>query len=200
MAKGLGVEAQSVNFATLSWHRSFTTKLSTPLKRNVRRFSKLHMGLDATVYCDCFETGRLKEPPPCASVFVSDDGSLGCGSEDLDALLAFDQWRCHRACDHPAGVLLHHRLGNLTEVGLIRSELQRDGSVFPNLLSKVLYSGTHAGDYLALEDISNIEVELERLSKFVCAVQRNQELIDWFCRQMIELAEAAKRVGKPISF
>lgn len=36
------------------------------------------MGLDATVYCDCFETGRLKELPPNPSVFVSDDGSLDC--------------------------------------------------------------------------------------------------------------------------
>ena len=158
------------------------------------------MGLDATVYCDCFETGKLKELPPCPSVFVSDDGSLACRSEDLNTLQAFDQWRLHRACGHPSGIFLHHRIGNIGQVSLLRSELQREAPSFPILLTKVLYSGTHGGDYLTLKDIAEVKVELERLGSFVCSQQSNQEYIDWFRRQMTELVEAAKRVGKPISF
>ena len=58
----------------------------------------------------------------------------------------------------------------------------------------------HGGDYLTLKDIAEVKVELERLGSFVCSQQSNQEYIDWFHRQMTELVEAAKRVGKPISF
>src|SRR5262245_41867477 len=125
------------------------------------------MGLDATVYCDCFETGTLKELPPCPSVLVSDDGSLDCRSEDLNTLQAFDQWLWHRACSHPSGIFLHHRIGNLAQVGLLRNELRREAAAFPILLTKVLYSGTHAGDYLTLNDVSDVKVELELLGSFV---------------------------------
>ena len=158
------------------------------------------MGLDATVYCNCFERGLLKEPPPCSSVFVSDDGCLDCRSEDLDSLLSFDEWIGHRACEHPNGILLHHRIGNLAQVGLLRSELERDEEKFPILLTKVVYSGTHAGDYLTLKDIEALAIELNRLGSFVCSSPRNQEYIDWFRQQMLELVDAASRVTKPIAF
>lgn len=157
-------------------------------------------GLDATVYCNCFEMASLKEQPPCPSVFVSNDGSLDCRSENLNTLLAFDQWRWHRACEHPSGVLLHHRIGNLAQVGLLRAELERDAMAFPILLTKVLYSGTHGGDYLTIDDITRVKVELGRLACFVCSDHRKQEFIDWFCRQMNDLVKASTSVGKPISF
>ena len=158
------------------------------------------MGLDAKVYCNCFETAAVKEQPPCSSVFVSDDGSLDCRSADLNTLRAFDQWLWHRACEHSSGILLHHRIGNLAQVGLLRNELEREAASFPILLTKVLYSGTHGSDYLTLADIGEVRVELERLGSFVCLRQRNQEYIDCFCRQMLELVEAAATIGKPISF
>ena len=46
----------------------------------------------------------------------------------------------------PSGILLHHRIGNLAQVGLLRRELERETPTFPLLLMKVLYSGTHAGN------------------------------------------------------
>lgn len=131
---------------------------------------------------------------------MADNGSLNCRCEDLDTLLAFDEWVGHRACDHPRGILVHHRIGNLAQVGLLRSELQRDEMLFPILLSKVLYSGTHGGDHLTLQNIAALELELVRLGSFVCAGQHNQEYIDWFRQQMIELVDAATSVSKPISF
>ncbi len=158
------------------------------------------MGLDATVYCNCFERGLLKEPPPCSTVFVADNGSLDCGNEDLNTVLPFDEWCNDRACDHPSTILLHRRLGNTAQVGLLRRELQSAEATFPILLTKVLYSGTHAGDYLTLEDIASLEVELDQLGSFVCSVQPNQEYIDRFRQQMIELVDTAWRVTKPISF
>ncbi len=158
------------------------------------------MGLDVTVYCDCFETRNLKEPAPCQNVFVSADGSLECRSEDLDELLAFDQWLLHRACAHPDGILLNHRIGNLAQVELLRDELERQVKMFPVLLSKVLYSGTHAGDHLSSEDIVEMQGELEQLKKLICSSEINQVYVDGFREQMIELAGVALRVGKPISF
>jgi hypothetical protein len=158
------------------------------------------MGLDARVYCNCFETGALREPPPCDSVFVSADGGLDCRNEDLETLKAFDQWVWNRACIHPSGILLHHRIGNIAQVALVRGELQRETPSFPILLTRVIYNGIHGGDYLTVEDIGAMEVELERLRSFVCAKRSNQVYVDWFWRQMSELAEAAKSVGKPISF
>ncbi|HEV8367658.1 MAG TPA: hypothetical protein VGQ39_06895 [Pyrinomonadaceae bacterium] len=56
--------------------------------------------------------------------------------------------------------------------------LQHEAPAFPILLTKVLYSGTHAGDYLTLNDIADVKVELERLGSFVCSQQCNQEYID----------------------
>src|SRR5215510_2569577 len=118
------------------------------------------MGLDATVFCNCFETGALKEPAPCESVFVAADGSLACHSEDLETDMAFDHWVWHRACIHPSGTLLNNRLGNISQVALLRGELQRESTSFSILLTKVIYNGIHAGDYLTLNDIADVEAEL----------------------------------------
>ena len=158
------------------------------------------MGLDATVYCNCFETGRLKEPPPCPSVSIASDGSLECGSEDLNTVLAFDQWLLHRACAHPNGVLLHHCIGNLAQVGFLRNELEKNGGMFSVLLAKVLYGGAHSGDYLSLDDVRAARTELERLDNFVCSSEEHQADVEAFRRQMFELTDVALRVAKPISF
>src|SRR5271170_6153916 len=83
------------------------------------------MGPDALVYCDCFEKGRLLEPPPPGSTLtVATDGTLLCVSEELEVQLAFDHWRYDRACAHESGILVHHRIGNAVLVSLLRRELQ----------------------------------------------------------------------------
>lgn len=59
------------------------------------------MGLDACVFCNCYETGRIKCPPPDGvEVIVANDGSLDCKYEDVDVAIAFDSWMRDRACDH----------------------------------------------------------------------------------------------------
>lgn len=136
---------------------------------------------------------------PCESVFVADDGSLDCRSEELNVLLAFDQWRLN-ACEHPSGILLHHPIGNLAQVGLLRSELSREAKAFPILLGKVLYSGMHAGDYLLPSDLGDVLIELERLSSFACSTPSSQKAVYLFRRQISELVEVALRIAKPISF
>jgi len=157
------------------------------------------MGLDATVYCNCFETGKLKEQPD-QEVFVCHNGSLECQEEDLDIQLAFDQWLYCRACDHANGILVHHRIGNIALVGLLREELKLKKELFPYLLSKILYNGIHGGDFLPIQDFSILRAELDQLTTFSCSSKRNAECVDWFRTQMVELLEAAESVSKPISF
>ena len=59
------------------------------------------MGLDASVYRDCYETGRLKSQPlPQWKVYVEPNGSRSNGAEDLDLQVAFDGWSNREACEH----------------------------------------------------------------------------------------------------
>jgi hypothetical protein len=159
------------------------------------------MGLDATVYCNCYETGKLREPPPDQdSIYVAADGSLECRSDDLEVLLAFDLWLRKRACEHKDSVWLHHHIGNVMLVSLLREELSTRANEFPVLLGKVIYNGTHAGDYLSQEHIKNAARELMPLSEFTTADGKRQLYVKNFYKQMRELVEAAVSVGKPISF
>lgn len=159
------------------------------------------MGLDATIYCDCFEAGRLREPSPYPGLTsVAPDGSLACSSEDLPTILEFDQWLLKRACKHENGVLLHHHLGNISHVALLHNELARGAERFPILLEKVLYSGAHAGDYLRLDDVRDLQGELKQIDEFVCSDEETQEYVRSLRQQMQELVAAALSIGKPISF
>jgi hypothetical protein len=161
------------------------------------------MGLDAFVYCDCYEKGRLREPPPSGVLLrVEPDGWLGPEHDDgtLESGLAWDRWREQRACEHVSGILLHHRLGNIALVGLLRAELRRETDHFPILTAKVIYSGSHTGDFLAVETIPALQRELELLREFQCTTRESADFMSEFREQMSELATVALSVGKPISF
>ncbi len=159
------------------------------------------MGLDATVYCDCFETGRLREPPPLAnSVYVAPDGSLGCKSNILEDSLAFDQWLKWRACEHEDGVLLHHYLGNIALIGALRAEIKQRPSSFKVLLEKVIYNGVHAGDHLSQENILLLREELNDLDTFQCNDPEMALFVRHLHSQLNELIAAALSVKKPIAF
>jgi hypothetical protein len=161
------------------------------------------MGLDAFVFCDCFEKGRLLNPPPAGvSLRVEPDGSLGRESDDgsLAGDLIWDEWRESLACEHSSGMLLRHRLGNISLIGLLRSELKREPTRFPILLQKVVYSGSHGGDYLPVDVVRNLEVELQDLAHFKCSSKESDEFMSSFRLQMLELVAASLSVLKPIAF
>ena len=159
------------------------------------------MGLDAFVYCNCFETGKLLRPPRADfDVSVSDEGGLECGSRDLDTQIAFDAWRSLEACEHEDGKLLQHRIGNLSLVGRLRQELNRRHEDFPVILTKVISSGSHCGDFLAMDDIRQLQLEVPRLKNFPCSDEESQALLDRFHDQLVELIECAAVINKPIVF
>jgi hypothetical protein len=160
------------------------------------------MGLDASVYCDCFERGRLKSAPPSGTLIVDPSGSLEHhGSLDsVEAELLWDQWRLDQACEHSGGVLMHHYLGNIALIALLRSELNRDASRFPILLGKVFYNGTHCGDFLGTDMVPALKAEVEGLAKFKYSTEKAQEYMAYFQKQMLELISASISVNKPITF
>jgi len=161
------------------------------------------MGLDAFVFCDCFEKGRLLHPPPVGfAPRVEPDGSLDPGRDDytLEEILAWDQWREGFACEHGAGMLLRHRLGNISLIGSLRAELRREAERFPILLKRVVYSGSHGGDHLPLDVVKELQKELGELASFKCSSRKSDEFMSGFRIQMLELVAASFSVGKPICF
>ena len=159
------------------------------------------MGLDATVYCTCFRDGKLKTPPPAhIDVYVDDDGSLNCRNTDLQTQIEFDAWCFDAACEHENGDLIGHRIGNMSLVACLRSELSRQPDDFPIILSKVVYSGTHCGDHLDRKTVNAMRPELERLSRFNAAKPEDQQWIDHFLKVMRELVDASDQTGNPIVF
>lgn len=159
------------------------------------------MGLDAAVYCNCFETGKLKELPPYPDlVFVDNSGNLSYIHDSLDVLMEIDRWAFNRACEHEDGVLLHHYIGNITRVANLYENLSTESEKFPIILKKILYSGTHCGDFLSSEEVKNLEKEIEHLKDLVFSDEASQDRVNYFRQQLEELTKTALEMGKPISF
>jgi hypothetical protein len=159
------------------------------------------MGLDAFVLCNCYETGKIRKPPPRPElVFITPAGDLDCRSNDRNELREFDHWRCYETCEHEAGVLLNRHLGNIGLIRVIREELQREPAIFPLLLQKVIYNGIHAGDHLAVSDFNQLKNELSELKAFQSRNRENQEDLNMFYGKMIELLTVALEINKPIVF
>jgi hypothetical protein len=160
------------------------------------------MGLDAVVYCNCYETGKLREPPPRPElVSVEPNGMLVCKDGGDDALwFQLQNWIHSRACEHPDGELIRERIGNIAQVALLRAELQRQAASFPLILGKVIYSGSHGGDFLDLHTVKEMRGEIAHLAGFHSPNKKREPYLREFERQILELCEAALRVGKPIAF
>ncbi len=159
------------------------------------------MGLDATVYCTCFRDGNLKTPPPAhIDVYVEDDGSLNCRNTDLETQIEFDAWCFAQACDHENGNLVGHRIGNISLVGSLRSELSAHPNDFSIMISKVVYNGTHCGDFLDRQTVNEMRPELDRLADLSCANPDNQQWVDHLLNVMRDLVTASDQTGNPIVF
>jgi hypothetical protein len=163
--------------------------------------SSSRMGLDATVYCDCYEAGRLSsQPDPAWEIYVDTSGRRECRATEMDVLVAFEDW--HRtACSHSGGMLVHEYLGNIARIGLVVEGLSREPDSFPTILTKVLYSSTHAVDQLSAEDAEQIARELPRAATLQLSdAPRVEAAVAYFCIQMDRLLHASRTTGKPIYF
>jgi hypothetical protein len=160
------------------------------------------MGLDAAVYCDCYEKGRVRKPPPQPELVYVDANGQVCFKWDAAGAdqNAFYGW-LSEACDHgPTGELISYRLGNVARIAFLRELLSASAAQFSVLLSKVIQDGTHAGDSLGLVDIEHLIPEIDCLRSVHSRDPLDDEMIRQFERQMSGLIEAARRVKKPIVF
>jgi hypothetical protein len=89
-----------------------------------------------------------------------------------------------------------HRLGNLAEIAALRSEVTQFGAPKDILLEKVLYSGSHSGDFIPLELLPLLSAEIKSIYNSSGA---SSELLE-FLGSMEDLIRAAKDEGNPIVF
>lgn len=170
------------------------------------------MGLDACVYCDCVEKGRLRTPPPRADlIYIEGDGSPELRTDDLELSIAFDVWRSGNPCSHEQLCLLHHRLGNMSGIDRIRRIVRQIANqqiakepetASPLLWTRVIYSGIHAGDFLTPQEAISLGGELVQLKAYDLRqlTPEDQGFVETFLARMDELVKASGSVGKPISF
>jgi hypothetical protein len=159
------------------------------------------MGLDASVFCNCYEQGQLRSLPPAGCTpLLSEDGSLTCDSDDLNLQLAFDAWRREQACEHQGGYLVAHYIGNIALVAFLREQIARWPDRFPMILSRVVYNGMHCGDFIASAELSQLVPEIRSLAALHCVDPEEEEFLRMFEKQMCDLLACALRVSKPIAF
>jgi hypothetical protein len=157
------------------------------------------MGLDAFVYCDCFERDNLRcNPPAGVKVEVAPTGELACRTSDEKAWHAFSAWKRAKACPHEGMILIHHRLGSTSHIDNLRVGLQKQSGRFPIILHRILYCGSHTCDWIAFHQIPALTEELKHLNP-----QPSDPVADplrLFKIQMAELVIAAQMTRKPICF
>jgi hypothetical protein len=155
------------------------------------------MGLDAWVCCNCIKEGHAP-PHPFPKLLKFDETGepilKGDGDIELKLWLKHDKWR-RTSCPH-SGYLVEKRLGNIATVAYFREFLENNSPLgFPLLLERVVYSGTHSGDWLAARDVPQLLAEAQTLQGLT-----NDPLVLEFANAMVELAEASIATGNPIVF
>jgi hypothetical protein len=86
---------------------------------------------------------------------------------------------------------LTNALGTFAAVAYIRGFLQNNPPYsFPLLLERVVYSGTHSGDWIAASDAPQLVIEARSLKSLT-----NDPVIVQFTNDAIELAEASIATG-----
>jgi len=97
---------------------------------------------------------------------------------------------------------VHKRLGNITAIMWVRDEIEK---LLPSLrrnsilLRKVVYDGTHSGDFIPVEDLPALKRELSVVRQRVTP-NRVSDLLHEFLDSMDELIAAAEQQGNPIVF
>lgn len=159
------------------------------------------MSLDGYVRCSCIREGKVKKPHPFPDRLVWDESSAPFLSGDPTdkECEAHDEW-LQKSCEHQ-GFLASEFLGNITRVKNVRDFLKglqgEPGPKFPILLKKVVYDGTHTGDWLPAKQTPALlkEVDLVLASRDILTPGEKE-----FFENMRRLCEASIATGNPIGF
>lgn len=167
------------------------------------------MGLDAVVFCDCVEKKRLKVPHPYPRLlYVGKNGSPEIRSKNLAKMEKHDAWMELPPCKHDSMMVDGCNLG---QAGLINHVSEAFESVLrpplptcPVLLRRVLYDGTHTGDYLTIPQVEKLRIELKDIKhlglKKLDVPPRDFDLITLVVAELDRLVKASRRINKPIAF
>jgi len=158
------------------------------------------MSLDAYVRCNCVRDGKAK-PHPLPSRFTWDESN----SPSLTGDPTEEEWDLHQrwleeSCVHE-GYLASEFLGNITRAKNVRQFLKglqgEPGPKFPILLKKVVYDGTHTGDWIPAAETPALlkEVDLVLHSRDILTHGEKE-----FFESMKRLCEASQSTGNPIAF
>jgi hypothetical protein len=156
--------------------------------------------LDAYVRCTCIRDGRAK-PHPFPEKLTFDESSTPSltGDPSDDEWDAHDKW-FGESCEH-GGYLLALPLGNITRIQHLRSFLRglqgKPGPRLPILLEKVIYNGTHTGDWIPRDESPALLKEVETVlhSRDILASGEKE-----FFENLKQLCEASIETGNPILF
>jgi hypothetical protein len=167
------------------------------------------MGLDAGVFCDCVETNRLKVPHPFPKLlFVESNGSPEIHSKNSAKIDKHDEWMALPPCKHSDMMVAGVYIGNATFVERVRytldAFLKPPLPRCPVLLRKVLYCGTHTGDYLTLAEVRRLAVELQQLNELdlenTDVSSTDLRSIRSVAAKLRRLTKIALETKKPIAF
>jgi hypothetical protein len=155
------------------------------------------MGLGAWVHCNCVKEGKAP-PHPFPELLAFDETgepTLKCDGEiNLKLWLKHDKWY-RDSCRH-SGYLVEKHIGNIAAVAYVRGFLENSSPhSFPLLVERVVYDGTHSGDWVAASDAPQLLTEARRLQGLT-----SDPVIIQFANDAIELAEASIATGNPIVF
>lgn len=165
------------------------------------------MGLDAFVWCNCIQTGKLHTPHPYPELLiVHESGSPDVNTDDAEKADAHVEWESLSPCEHEGCALVSHYLGNIALVASLRESVKKlsdDVEVeFPVLWSGVIYSGTHCGDFLKVDEVKRLKDEIINLRSrnFSILDAKEVQYLQEFLEKMDELVEASLSINKPIAF
>lgn len=159
------------------------------------------MSLDGYVRCTCIRDGKAKESHPFPDRLIWDETGAPSLTGDPDD----EEWEMHdtwvqNACDHQ-GFIASEFLGNINRVRNVREflkGLQSDpGPKFPVLLKKVVYDGTHTGDFLPANQTPALMKEVDLVLGSADILTEGERE---FFESMKRLCEASLATGNPIGF
>ena len=156
--------------------------------------------LCAFVFCDCYEKGRLKRPPPNPEIVaVLPNGDLGYRSATPTQHEAFVAWRAH-ACCHPEGRVTGGKLGHALPIDVVRDAFSPHRRAFPIFVGKILDCRPHTrSSHLTIKQVHKLKAELDRLKTFQCGDRKIARELPYLRGQMKQLVRAALKFRKPIA-
>ena len=167
------------------------------------------MGLDAVVFCDCVEKGCLRVPHPYPRLlYIASNGSPEIRSKDPVKVDEHDKWMNLPPCEHESMMLPGCYQASANHIShlnrILSGVLKERGQACPVLLGKVLYSGTHCGDHLAVRDVRMLSNELDRLKEAIPSTTalsgEDARLGALAISELRRLVKTALAANKPIAF